>query len=61
MGLLGKLLKTTIDIATLPIDVTKDVVTLGGTLTDKSKPYTAHKFERLGDDAEELRNTIDKL
>lgn len=35
MGLFGKLLKTTIDIATTPIDVVKDVATLGGAITDE--------------------------
>ena len=38
MGLFGKLLKTTIDIVTTPIDIVKDAVTLGGTLTDEDEP-----------------------
>lgn len=61
MGLFGKLLKTTIDIATAPIDIVKDVATLGGALTDQDKPYTAQKFERLGDDLEEVRDEVDDL
>ena len=61
MGLFGKLLKTTIDIATIPIDIVKDVATLGGALTDQDKPYTAQKFARLGDDLEEVRDEVDDL
>lgn len=61
MGLFGKLLKTIIDIATMPIDIVKDVATLGGALTDQDKPYTAQKFERLGGDLEEIRDEVDDL
>lgn len=61
MGLFGKLLKTTIDIATTPIDIVKDVATLGGSLTDEDKPYTQKKLERLGNDLEEIRDEVDDL
>ena len=61
MGLFGKILKTTFDVVTLPVDVIKDVATMGGVLTDENKPYTAQKFERLGDDLEEVRDEVDDL
>ena len=61
MGILGKLLKTTIDIATTPIDIVKDAATLGGTITDQNESYTSKKFKRLGDDLEELRSEVDDL
>ena len=61
MGLFGKILKTTFDVVTLPVDVVKDVATMGGVLTDENKPYTAQKFERLGDDLEEVRDEVDDL
>lgn len=61
MGLFGKLLKTTFDVVTLPVDIVKDVATMGGVLTDKNKPYTAQKFDRIGDDLEEVRNEVDDL
>lgn len=61
MGLFGKLLKTTFDVVTLPVDIVKDVATMGGVLTDENKPYTAQKFERLGDDLEEVRDEVDDL
>ena len=61
MGLFGKLLKTTFDLVTLPVDIVKDVATMGGVLTDENKPYTAQKFDRLGDDLEEVRDEVDDL
>lgn len=61
MGLFGKLLKTTFDVVTLPVDIVKDVATMGGALTEEDKPYTVKKFERLGDDLEEIRDEADEL
>jgi len=60
MGLLGKVLKTTIDVATTPINIVKDFVTLGGTLID-DESSTAQKMRRLKRDFEEMRNEVDKL
>jgi len=37
------------------------VATFGGALTDQRKPYTAQKLEQLGDDAEEIRDSLDDL
>lgn len=53
--------KAAIDVVTLPVDIVKDVATMGGVLTDENKPYTAQKFERLGDDLEEVRDEVDDL
>ena len=61
MGLFGKLLKTTFDVVTLPVDIVKDVATMGGVLTDENKPYTAQKSKRLGGDLEEVRDEVDDL
>jgi hypothetical protein len=61
MSLFGKLLKTAIDVATLPIDVAKDAATMGGLLTDKDRTYTGKKFKRLGRDAKEIRREVDEL
>ena len=35
------LAKAAVGVVTLPVQVVADVVTLGGTLTDKDEPYTA--------------------
>jgi hypothetical protein len=61
MSIIGKLLKTTIDIVTLPVDVVKDVATIGGALTDEDVPYTAQKFQKLSNDIKEVSNEADKL
>ena len=41
----GELLKATIGVVTTPISLAADVITLGGSLTDKDKPYTAQQLE----------------
>lgn len=61
MSIFGKLLKTGLDVVTTPIDVVKDVATLGGTLTGERQTYTGKKIERLGDDLEEIRDSLDDL
>lgn len=45
--MLGSLFKATIGIVKLPLDVAADVVTLGGSLTDKDKPYTASGVSQI--------------
>jgi hypothetical protein len=37
------LFKAVAGIITMPVDVVADVITLGGALTDKQRPYTAEK------------------
>jgi hypothetical protein len=61
MGLLGKILKTGFDVVTSPIEVVKDVATLGGACTDQDGPYTVLRLKRLMDDGEEVRDEIDDL
>lgn len=61
MSIFGKLLKTGLHVVTTPIDIVKDVATLGGALTDQAKPYTAQKLQKLGDDLEEIEDEIDDL
>ncbi len=39
--------KAAIGIVTLPIDVIADVVTMGGLLTEKNRPYTADKAIKI--------------
>lgn len=37
----GSLLKAAVGVVVAPVAVVADVVTLGGAITDKNKPYTA--------------------
>lgn len=50
MRLFGQLVRTVVNTALLPVAVAKDIVTLGGILTD-SKPATVEAIERLKDEA----------
>ena len=61
MSILGKVFKTVVHTATAPVDVVKDVVTLGGALTDEDEPYTRKKLSKILDDVEELSDEIDDL
>ena len=58
MGLFGKALKTGIRVATLPIDVAKDIVTLGG---DEEKTNTEQGWDDLIDALEELGDEVNDL
>lgn len=51
MKLFGQLVRTVVNVATLPIEVVKDVVTLGGVVTEQRKPYTLQQLEKIKDEA----------
>jgi len=53
MSLFGKLVKTVVNVVALPVEVVKDVVTLGGVATLQEKSYTAQRVEKLVEDADE--------
>lgn len=45
-----KIFKTLFDIATLPLEITKDIFTFGGIMTERGKTYTQERFEKLDND-----------
>jgi hypothetical protein len=57
MSLFGKVFKSAVNVAilpvTLPLSVAKDVVTLGGIATDQHKTYTEQLVQRIKDEADE--------
>lgn len=59
MGILGKLTQGIIDVATTPIDIVKDAMTLGGIITDQDEPYTIQKIKKLKEKAEDIYNALD--
>jgi hypothetical protein len=59
MKLIGKLIKGTIDIVLLPLEISKDVITLGGVLTDKDS-YTADRLKKAGNNFSQFYNNLDK-
>lgn len=46
-GLIESLAKAAVSVVKLPVTVAADAVTLGGTLTDKDRPYTADALADL--------------
>ena len=53
MGLFGALIRTVVNVATLPVAIVKDVVTMGGVAVDRDEPYTAEALETLKREAED--------
>jgi hypothetical protein len=53
MKLFGQIIRTVVNVATLPVAVVKDVVTLGGVCTQEEKPYTQQKLEQIKEEAAE--------
>jgi hypothetical protein len=52
MGLFGKIVATVVNVATLPVAVVKDVVTLGGVASDQREPYIVQKLKQIKDEAQ---------
>lgn len=46
-GILESLTKAAVAVVTAPVAVVADIVTMGGVLTDKDKPYTAEACENI--------------
>ncbi len=53
MKIFGQIVRTVVNVATLPVELTKDVFTLGGIATDQRKPYTLQQLEKIKDEASE--------
>lgn len=51
MSLFGKIVRTTINVATLPVAVVKDTFTLGN--VGCGRPYTVQKLEQIKREAED--------
>jgi len=54
-----KLLKATVGVATLPVDIVADVITMGGALTDQPEPYTAKKAGHIMDNLDQATSPKD--
>lgn len=54
MKLFGQLVRTIVNTAMLPVEVAKDVLTLGGVCTKgELEPYTAERLKKLKEEAGE--------
>ena len=45
--MLENITKAAVGVATLPVDIVADTVTLGGTLNDKQETYTGKKLDNV--------------
>lgn len=59
-GMLGSLAKAATAVVTVPVAVVADVVTLGGSLTDKRKPYTAEAVADFVDNLKDASKPDDR-
>lgn len=46
MGFLKNMTKAVVNLAVTPIEIAKDVITMGGTLTDEKESYTAQRLRK---------------
>lgn len=53
MKLFGQIVRTLVNIVELPVEVVKDIATLGGIATEQPKSYTRQQLEKLADEASE--------
>lgn len=54
MGLFGKIVKTVVNVAELPVSIAKDVVTLGGVSRSNDKgSYTIENIQKIKDEADD--------
>jgi hypothetical protein len=59
MGFFSSLTKLALDVVVTPIAIVKDVVTLGGGLTDEKGTYTGRKIDDIENDFDELKDSLD--
>lgn len=52
MSLFGAIVKTVVNVVTLPVAVVKDVVTLGN-IASGDEPYTIQKIQQIKEEANE--------
>jgi hypothetical protein len=53
MSLFGQFVATVVNVATLPVAVVKDVVTLGGVATDQNESYIVQKLREIKEEAKD--------
>lgn len=53
------ILKTLVDVATIPVAVAADIVTLGGVMTDRDNTYTGDNLRAVASDIVKLYDNLD--
>ena len=59
MGFFSSLTKLALDVLVTPIAMVKDVVTLGGELTDEKGTYTGRKIDDIENNFDKLKDSLD--
>lgn len=60
MGFFGKIAQIAVKTVTLPIEVVKDIVTLGGTMDDQDEPHTIQALKEIVKKTGEAYDSLDK-
>ncbi len=60
MSFFGKLAKAVTGVIVSPVDIAKDIVTMGGALSDQDEPYTVTRAKQIANDLTSLPDEIDK-
>jgi hypothetical protein len=59
MGFFSKVVQGLLDVAVLPVDVVKDVATLGGVTVGESETYTGKRIRQAAQRASEAYDALD--
>lgn len=59
-GFLESVAKVASSVVTVPLAAAADVVTLGGSLVDRDKPYTAEAVEDLYDNVKDVSRPVSR-
>ena len=59
MGFFKKLFKGGIDTTLLPLEMVKDIVTLGGVSTDQNETYTKKRARKVKEAVEDAYDALD--
>ena len=51
--MIKSLFQSVLNLAVVPLEIVKDVVTMGGVLTDEKKPYTLKRLEKAQEKLDE--------
>ena len=54
MSLFGQVIRTAVNVVTLPVAVVRDVVSLGGAIDNDGTPHTKDHLEKLKREAEDV-------
>jgi len=60
-GILKSVTKAALNVAVAPIDVAKDLVTLGGIATDEEEPYTVKRAKTVGKHLNNAGKKVEEL